>query len=44
METSPRNKSFNLISASKSINFNINNDDDNKDDYTTANIDNSNSN
>ena len=44
METSPRNKSFNLISARKSINFNINNDDDNKDDYTTANIDNSNSN
>ena len=44
METRPSCKSFHHISASKNINFIINNNDENKDDNTFANVDSSNSN
>ena len=44
METSPSRKSFHHISASKNIKFIINNNDENKNDNTIANIDSSNSN
>ena len=43
METRPTCKSFHYISASKNINFIINNNDENKDDHTIANVDSSNS-
>ena len=43
METRPSSKSFHYISASKNINFIINNNDENKDDNTTADVDTSNS-
>ena len=46
METRPSSKSFHYISASKSINFIINNNDENKydskDDNIIANVDSSN--
>ena len=46
METRPSSKSFHYISASKSINFIINNNDENKydskDDNIFANVDSSN--
>ena len=44
METRPSCKSFHYTSASKNINFIINNNDENKDDNTVANVDSSNSN
>ena len=44
METRTSRKSFHYISASKSINFIINNNNENKNDNTIANIDSSNSN
>ena len=44
METRPSHKSFHYISASKNINFIINNNDENKNDNTIANVDSSNSN
>ena len=44
METRPSRKSFHCISASKNINFIINNNDENKNDNTIANVDSSNSN
>ena len=44
METRPSCKSFHYISASKNINFIINNNDQNKNDNTIANVDSSNSN
>ena len=44
METRPSRKSFHYISASKNINFIINNNDENKNDNTIANVDSSNSN
>ena len=44
IETRPSRKSFHYISASKNINFIINNDDENKNDNTIANVDSSNSN
>ena len=43
-KTRPSCKSFHYISTSKSINFTINNNDENKDDNTIANVDSSNSN
>ena len=43
METRPSSKSFHYISASKNINFIINNNDENKDDNTIADVDTSNS-
>ena len=42
METRPSRKSFHYISASKNINFIINNDDENKNGNTIANVDSSN--
>ena len=39
METRPGRKSFHYISASKSINFVISNNDENKKDNTIANVD-----
>ena len=39
METRPSRKYFHYISASKSINFVINNNDENKKDNTIANVD-----
>ena len=44
METRPNCKSFHNIWASKTINFIINNNDENKDDNTIANVDSSNRN
>ena len=44
METRPSWKYFHYISASKNINFIINNNDENKNDNTIANVDSSNSN
>ena len=44
METRPSRKSFYYISASKNIKFIINNNDENKNDNTIANVDSSNSN
>ena len=44
METRPSRKSFHYISASKNINFIINNNDENKNGNTIANVDSSNSN
>ena len=44
METRPSRKSFHYISASKNINFIINNIDENKNGNTIANVDSSNSN
>ena len=44
METRPSCKSFHFISASKNINFIINNNNENKYDNTIANVDSSNSN
>ena len=44
MKTRPSRKSFHYISASKNINFIINNNDENKNDNTIANVDSSNSN
>ena len=44
METRPSRNSFCYISASKNINFIINNNDENKNDDTIANVDSSNSN
>ena len=44
MKTRSSCKSFHYISTSKSINFTINNNDENKDDNTIANVDSSNSN
>ena len=44
METRPSCKSFHYISASNNIKFITNNNDENKDDNTIANIDSSNSN
>ena len=44
METRPSRKSFHYISASKNINFIINNNDENKNDNTIAIVDSSNSN
>ena len=41
METRPSCKSFHYNSASKSINFLADNNDENKDDNTTANVRNS---
>ena len=43
METRPSCKSFHFISAGKIINFIINNNDENKDYNTIANVDSSNS-
>ena len=43
METRPSHKSFHYISASKNINFIVNNDE-NENDNTIANVDGSNSN
>ena len=43
METRPSRKSFHYISASKNINFIINNNDENEDANTIANVDSSNS-
>ena len=43
METRPSSKSFHYISASKNINFIINNNDENKDGNTIADVDTSNS-
>ena len=43
METRPSCKSFYYISASKNINFIINNNDENEDGNTIANVDSSNS-
>ena len=43
METRPSCKSFHYISAGKNINFIINNNDENKDDNTIANVNSSNS-
>ena len=44
METRPSWKYFHYISASKNINFIINNNDENKNDNTIAIVDSSNSN
>ena len=44
METRPSRKSFHYISASKNINFIINNNDENKNENTIANVDSSSSN
>ena len=44
METRPSRKSFHYISASKNINFIINNNDENKNENTIADVDSSNSN
>ena len=44
VETRPSHKSFHYISASKNINFIINNNDENKNDNTIAIVDSSNSN
>ena len=44
METRPSRKSFHYISACKNIKFIINNNDENKNDNTIANVDSSNSN
>ena len=44
METRPSCKSFYYISTRKNINFAINNNDENKDGNTIANVDSSNSN
>ena len=44
MEIRPSLKPFHYISASKNINFIINNDDENKNGNTIANVDSSNSN
>ena len=44
METRPNCKSFYYIWASKTINFIINNNDENKDDNTIGNVDSSNRN
>ena len=44
METRPSWKYFHYISASKNINFIINNNDENENDNTIANVDSSNSN
>ena len=44
MEIRPSRKSFHYISASKNINFIINNNDENKNDDTIATVDSSNSN
>ena len=44
METRPSRKSFHYISASKNINFIINNNDENKNGNTIANVDSSSSN
>ena len=44
METRPNCKSFHNIWASKTINFIINDNDENKDDNTIANVDSSNRN
>ena len=44
METRPACKFFHYIKASKNINFIINNNDENKDGNTIANVDSSNSN
>ena len=43
-KTRPSCKSFHYISTSKSINFTINNNDENKDDNTIVNVESSNSN
>ena len=43
METRPSCKSFHYISASKNINFIINNNDENEDANSIANVDSSNS-
>ena len=43
METRPSCKSFHYILASKNINFIVNNNDENKDDNTIANINSSSS-
>ena len=43
METRPSRKSFHYISASKNINFIINNNDENEDANSIANVDSSNS-
>ena len=42
IETRPSCQSFHYISTSKNINFTINNNDENKDDNTIANVDSSN--
>ena len=44
MEIRPSRKSFHYISASKNINFIINNNDENKNENTIADVDSSNSN
>ena len=44
METRPSWKYFHYISASKNINFIINNNDENKNENTIADVDSSNSN
>ena len=44
VETRPSRKSFHFISASRNINFIINNNDENKNENTIANVDSSNSN
>ena len=44
IETRPSRQSFHYISASKNINFIINNDDENKNDNTIDNVDSSASN
>ena len=44
METRPSRKSFHFTSASRNINFIINNNDENKNENTIANVDSSNSN
>ena len=44
METRPSRQSFRYISASKNINFIVNNDDENENDNTIDNVDSSTSN